>query len=373
MSRTETQRTTLRLFCDTIVPRIDREPDPHGHWARTATDIGVDQGVEQLIDELDEELKAGLAQLLDALDSQNLDRMPSQLSREQVLHNMALASPDAAAGLQALGGMTLFLNYGMPDPQTGRNPNWDVFGYPGPSGVPPQAPKALHPIVPGDTLEADVVVVGSGAGGATIAGTLAQAGRKVVVLEASGYFTEQDFNQLELPAYQEMYWRGGPTPTADGNVSLQAGTTLGGGTVVNWTNCLRTYPWVREQWAREYGLDGVDGTDYERHLDTVLTRIGATDELSDLNGPQQRMKEGCEKLGWDFRKVVRNADPSRYKFESAGHLGFGDQSGSKNSADKTWLVDAVQHDADVVIRCRARRVLVENGRAARVEARYAPR
>ena len=38
MSLTDTQRTTLRLFCDTIVPRIDREPDPHGHWARTATD-----------------------------------------------------------------------------------------------------------------------------------------------------------------------------------------------------------------------------------------------------------------------------------------------------------------------------------------------
>ena len=46
---------------------------------------------------------------------------------------------------------------------------------------------------------------------------------KVVVLEAAGYFNESDFYQLELSAYEEMYWRGGPTPTADGNVSLQAG------------------------------------------------------------------------------------------------------------------------------------------------------
>src|SRR4051795_4703240 len=372
MSLTDTQPSTPRLFCDTIVPRVDRQPDPHGFFARTASDIGVEQGVEQLIDSLDEELRTGLAQLLDALASQGLDRMPSQLSREQVLHNMTLASPEAAAGIQALGGMTLFLNYGMPDPQTGRNPNWDVFAYPGPSGVPSQTPKTLNPIVPGDTIEADVVVVGSGAGGATIAGTLAQAGRKVVVLEASGYFTEQDFNQLELPAYQEMFWRGGPTPTADGNVSLQAGTTLGGGTVINWTNCLRTYPWVREQWAREHGLEGVDGPDYERHLDTVLGRIGANDQASDLNGPQQRMKEGCEKLGWDFRKVVRNADLERYSYESAGHLGFGDGSGSKSSADKTWLADAAEHDADMVVRCHADRIITENGRAAGVEATYAP-
>jgi choline dehydrogenase-like flavoprotein len=373
MSLTDTQRATLRLFCDTIVPRIDRQPDPHGHWARTATEIGVDQGVEQLIEGLDETLQAGLGQLLDALASQGLERMPSQLSREQVLHNMTLASPDAAAGIQALTGMTLFLNYGMPDPQTGQNPNWKVFGYPGPTSAPPQHEKPLQPLTPsGDTLEADVVVVGSGSGGATIAGTLAKQGKKVIVLEASGYFTEQDFLQLELPAYQEMYWRGGPTPTADGNISLQAGTTLGGGTVINWTNCLRTYPWVREQWAGEHGLEGVDGPEYERHLDTVLQRIGATDQASDLNGPQQRMKEGCEKLGWDFRKVVRNTDLSKYSFETAGYLGFGDQSGSKQSADKTWLADAADHDADIVVRCRAERVLTENGRAAGVEATYAP-
>jgi choline dehydrogenase-like flavoprotein len=372
MSLTDTQRATLRLFCNTIVPSIDRAPDPHGFFARSASDIGVEQGVEQLIEGLDEELRTGLGQLLDALSSQGLERMPSQLSREQVVHNMTLASPEAAAGLQALTGMTLFLNYGMPDPQTGQNPNWQVFGYPGPVSPPPQTPKPIEPLVPDDgaMLEADVCVIGSGSGGSVIAGTLAGQGQKVIVLEAGGYFTEADFLQLELAAYQDMYWRGGPTPTADGNVSLQAGTALGGGTVVNWTNCLRTYPWVREQWAGEHGLEGVDGPEYERHLDAVLARIGATDELSDLNGPQQRMKEGCEALGWDFRKVVRNADPTKYSYDSAGYLGFGDQSGSKLSADKTWLADAVEADADVVVRCRADRVLVESGRAAGVEATY---
>ena len=372
MSLTDSQRESLRLFCDTIVPRIEREQDPAGFWARTATEIGVDQGVEQLIAGLDEQLQAGLGDLLDALDSQGLARMPSQLSREQILRNMTLASPEAAAGIQALSGMTLFLAYGMPvDPQTGQNPNWATFGYPGPSSPPPQAPKQLEPLaVEGDeaVLEADVCVVGSGSGGSVVAATLAQQGMKVVVLEASGYFNESDFTQLELPAYQQMYWRGGPTPTADGNVSLQAGTALGGGTVINWTNCLRTYPWVREQWAREHGLEGVDSSEYERHLDTVLARIGATDRASDLNGPQQRMKEGCEALGWDFRQVVRNVDPDKYSFESAGYLGFGDQSGSKLSADKTWLLDAAGSDADIVVRAHASRVLTEGGRAAGVEA-----
>src|SRR3954454_15650843 len=299
----EAQRETLRAFCDTIVPSIPRAHDPDGFWARKATDLAIDQGVEQVIATLPPELQVGLAQLLDALAEQQLALL-SQPSREQLLANVTLADPDAAQGVAALTGMTLFLYYGAPDPQTGQNPNWKTFGYPGPAIPPVASEKTITPLVPdGDELEieADVVVVGSGAGGGVVAGTLAQQGLKVVVLEAAGYFDESDFKQLELLAYQEMYWRGGPQPTADGNFSLQAGTTLGGGTTINWTNCLRTFPWVREQWAQEFGLEGVDGAAYEGHLDAVLGRIGATDKASDLNGPHEKMKQGCDRLGWDFR------------------------------------------------------------------------
>src|SRR3712207_833168 len=164
MTLSDTQRETLRLFCDTVVPRIERDPDPGGFWARTASDLGVPDGVEQLIDGLDDELRAGLCQLLDAIDSQGIARAPSQLSREQILRNISLASPEAAGGVQALTNMTLFLAYGAPDPQTGRNPNWEVFGYPGPTSPPPQVPKPIEPLVPddGQVLEADAVVVGSG-------------------------------------------------------------------------------------------------------------------------------------------------------------------------------------------------------------------
>ncbi|MEA2424375.1 MAG: hypothetical protein QOH13_785, partial [Thermoleophilaceae bacterium] len=335
----EAQRDALRAFCDTVVPSVERRDDPDGFWARKATDLAIDQGVEQIIATLPPELQAGLGQLLDALAQQGFGAA-SQASREQLLANVTMVDPGAAQGVGALTGMTLFLFYGAPDPQTGQNPNWKTFAYPGPQIPPVEADKAITPVVPdGDELEleADVVVVGSGAGGGVIAGTLAQQGLKVVVLEAAGYFNESDFKQLELVAYQEMYWRGGPTPTADGNISLQAGTTLGGGTTINWTNCLRTYPWVREQWAREFGLEGVDGAGYDAHLDAVLGRIGATDKASDLNGPQRKMKEGAERLGWDFRLVVRNADLEKYSPEASGFLGFGDPSGAKMSTEKTFL------------------------------------
>ena len=104
-------------------------------------------------------------------------------------------------------------------------------------------------------LEADVCIVGSGAGGGLIAGVLTQAGLDVVVLEAGAAHSEADFSGLELPAFQQLFWRGGPTPTADFNLTLLAAATLGGGPTVNWSNCLRTPSCVREQWARESGLE----------------------------------------------------------------------------------------------------------------------
>ena len=84
-------------------------------------------------------------------------------------------------------------------------------------------PKTLELHVPEgeETIEADVCIVGSGAGGSVIAATLAERGMDVVVLDAAGYFNESDFAQLEFKAYQEMYWRGGPNP--DGGRQRQPG------------------------------------------------------------------------------------------------------------------------------------------------------
>lgn len=367
----EAERKVLGAVCDTVIPAIERDPDPLGFWGRSATDMGVQLGVEQLIEGIpDEQMRAGLAQLLDAIGGQGILRAPSRASREQILRNVGLSGPEAGAGVAALTGMTLLIAYGAPDAETGQNVNWQLLNYPGPISPPPETPKPLQVHRPSgdERIEADVCVVGSGAGGSVVAATLAERGLDVVVLDAAGYFNESDFAQLEFKAYKEMYWRGGPTPTADGNVALMSGATLGGGTTINWTNCLRTRPWVREQWASEHGLEGLDGPDFDRHLDAVWERLGVTDSCSDLNGPQQRLAEGCEALGWSFARITRNADPDSYDPEQAGYMGFGEQSGSKRSADRTWLADAQAHGARLIADCRATRVLVEGGRAAGVEA-----
>ena len=331
--------------------------------------MGADQAILELLATLPEAQQQGMLGLLDAIAQQGF-MSASRASREQLLRTTSLANREAAGGIATLGGLSILITYAGVDPETGLNPNWPVFGFPGALSAPPDEPKRLTPLsIDGDTtLEADAVIVGSGAGGGVIAAELAKAGLRVVILEAGGYFNEADFVQSELWAYENLFWRGGPQITGDMNISIQAGGCLGGGTVVNWTNSLKTKPWVREQWAREHGLEDVGTDEWERHIDAVWERLGVNDDCSDLDVPHQLMQAGAEALGWAFKKTTRNTDPGRYTPESAGFMGFGDQSGSKNSTLRTYLQDAQDHGAQIAVNTMALKVLTEDGAATGVAA-----
>ncbi len=367
---TDIQRAVLRALADTVVPAMPRADDPTGFWAASGSSLGADAAVAQVISELPDEQRHGLLSLLDGLNVLGF-ATGSQRSREQLIRNVALMGSAPAAGMKALTSLTAAMAYAAPDPNTGVNPAWQVFGYDGPPQIAPGGPEPLPTFTPTEsTLSADVCIVGSGAGGGLIAGVLAQAGLNVVVLEAGQARNESDFAGYELLAYQQLFWRGGVNATADGNVSMLAGATLGGGPTVNWTNCLRTPEWVRDDWAEEFGLKDVATPEFDAHIDAVFERLGVNGECSDLNGPHVRMRDGAEALGWSFKTLVRNADKEAYSPDTAGHMGFGDRSGGKRDMRHTYLRDLVDAGGKVIVGCSAKRVLVENGRAAGVEATY---
>jgi choline dehydrogenase-like flavoprotein len=381
----ETQQAVLRALCDTFVPCISVPEDPTGFWARTASDLGVDCVLAKyLVESVPDKLRSGLLGLLDALAARGFVKAP-QDQRERILDTIAQSSSDAARGITFYEKQILLLTYGLPEnpvpnpnlvtygsPQ-GQNPNWEVLGYPGPVSVPRDKPKQIQTVTPeGDrfTLEADVCVVGSGAGGAVIAAKMAVNGRRVVVLEMGGHYNSADFHQLELWGYRHLWYRGGATPTADGHVTLLAGSTLGGGTEVNWMNCVRTPPLVRQDWARQYGLAGIDTPEFDRYMDAAEQRISSGTQTAYFNAQNLRMREGCQKLGYATIQTHVNWDPKLFNPLMAGYTGFGDQTGGKQTARRTFLLDAYQSGARIVVNCRADRILVDQRRAVGVEATY---
>ncbi|GIH96896.1 FAD-dependent oxidoreductase [Planobispora siamensis] len=366
---TPVQRQVLRALVDTAVPALEAEDDPNGFWATPGSAVGADEALAQYLETLPEADQTGVAQLLDGLAMLGFQHQ-GRATREGMLATAMALAPEALVAISTLRAGACMLAHSVTD-ESGRNPFWAQYGYPGPQITPPQAEPYITPHVPadGEVLEADVVVVGSGAGGGTIAGVLATRGRRVVVLEAGGATSERDYRQLEIEGRQMMY-RGGLSVSADGNIGLLAGHTLGGGTTINWHNCVRPSDAVRREWAREHGLEGLDTEEFDRHLEAVLTRMGANDRCSDFNGPHQRMAEGAKALGWSMHTAVRNVDEASYDPVAAGYTQFGDPSGSKRGTLNTYLRDAADHGAKILVHTRADRVLTEGGRATGVEAVY---
>ena len=162
----DAQRRTLATVCDTYVPSIDEPEDPHGFWARAASHLAVPEAIEQALDRVPAEQVEGLRELLDALEAQGLNEASAE-AREAMVHGFADSGPEALAGMHALKGLTMTLHYALPDLGTGRNPNWEAIGYPGPVSPPREATDELRIRRPEGaemTIEADVCVVGSGRG-----------------------------------------------------------------------------------------------------------------------------------------------------------------------------------------------------------------
>ncbi len=271
----------------------------------------------------------------------------------------------------SLRKLLTFLAYADPGID-GPNPRHVAIGY-----RPERPPVAaeLTPIVPlalpfddGDpgepmTLDADVVIVGSGAGGGVMAAELASEGRSVVVLEAGPYVDERSMPDNELDAFARLYLNHGLLATWDSSVTLLAGSGVGGGTLVNWMTTIEAPPAIREEWRREHGLDdledGGDWSDDVRVLDEEMT-VTPTAFVPPKDAVILR---GAEALGWEAAPTQRNTPGC----DDCGSCGFGCRRGTKQSGIRSHLAWAFAAGARIVPRVRVTRVLLEGGRATGVE------
>ncbi|MEO5509685.1 MAG: FAD-binding protein, partial [Longimicrobiales bacterium] len=99
--------------------------------------------------------------------------------------------------------------------------------------------------------KADVVVVGTGAGGGTLAAYLAERGTNVVMVEKGGFFRAEDFSQREETAMADFNGRRGLDSTADNAFFLNYAEAVGGCTVHYWGDSFRTPTDRLERWRTQ--------------------------------------------------------------------------------------------------------------------------
>ncbi|XP_058086159.1 long-chain-alcohol oxidase FAO4A-like [Magnolia sinica] len=213
------------------------------------------------------------------------------------------------------------------------------------------------------SISCDAVVVGSGSGGSVIAGVLAKAGYKVVVLEKGNYFARHSLSLLEGPSTDHMYEGGGLIATDDVGALFLAGSTVGGGSAINWSASIPTPAHVTEEWSNKYGLEMFSSKAYKQALDVVCERMGVQSEINQEGLNNAVLRRGCLELGYPVNNIPRNSPADHY----CGWCHLGCKDGKKKGTQETWLVDSVASGNAVILPgCTALKVLQETDKGRNV-------
>jgi choline dehydrogenase-like flavoprotein len=237
------------------------------------------------------------------------------------------------------------------------------------------APGAAHPrpdvsplraadlVPPGEDESCDVVVVGSGAGGATAARLLAEAGLDVIVLEEGSLWDASSYTTDPLEALARMYRDGGLT-VLEGRpaIPLPVGRCVGGTTVINSGTCPRTPPELLARWRDDHGIAWAP--ELESEFDAIDRDLAVTELPEAAWGANAApCRRGADALGATNRPVRRNAGT----VVRCGTCPTGCAIDAKQAMHVSELPRAAAAGARIRAGMRVTGILTRDGRACGVE------
>jgi choline dehydrogenase-like flavoprotein len=209
------------------------------------------------------------------------------------------------------------------------------------------------------TLEADVVVIGSGAGGGVTAEILALSGLKVLIVEEGALRSSKDFKMREAEAYPSLYQESAARKTRDKSINILQGKAVGGSTTVNWTSSFRTPPATLAFWQREYALKDYSQEALAPWFAMMERRLHIEDWPTPPNQNNELLRQGAAKLNIPVAAIRRNVKGCW----NLGYCGMGCPTNAKQSMLVTTIPSALQHGATLLTHARAERFVWQGDRA----------
>jgi choline dehydrogenase-like flavoprotein len=191
-----------------------------------------------------------------------------------------------------------------------------------------------------------VLVVGSGPGGAVVAKELAERGKDVILVEEGPPISAKEFRQ-ETAASMRQTLRESGMRVAQGNAffpTMQA-IALGGGSLINSAICCRVPHWVLDKWAAQHSLTDLHAGSLDEHFDDIERFLGIEYTQIDVQGERNLLfKKGCDALGYSSEPTPRNASGCK----GSGECFTGCRTGAKKSTDVSYVPAAIDHGARVL-------------------------
>jgi len=221
------------------------------------------------------------------------------------------------------------------------------------AGIPPGMTQQSQ-VTSNLAAECSVVIVGSGAGGATMAAELADAGVDVVIVEEGGYHPTESFTAATGRALRTLY-RDAGAGLALGRppVLFSEGRCVGGSTVVNGGMSWRTPTRVLKRWSTEEGVVEASEREMEPYFAKVESRISVALQDAETIGKDMRLlKAGADAKGWKIIPNLRN----QLHCAGSNNCTNGCPTGAKRSMLVTNIPWALRRGARLFADCRVERI-----------------
>jgi choline dehydrogenase-like flavoprotein len=217
-------------------------------------------------------------------------------------------------------------------------------------------------------LEADYVVVGSGAGGGSAAVSLARGGAKVAIVEAGPWRDPADSPQSVYGTVREMMDSWGSNFTRGRAFwPIVQGSLVGGSTVINSAIAVRTPADIFDLWERDHGIPKTIGDGVARAQDELERELHVEEVPEPSRGKQSLLaKVAGDKLGFEsyfMRRYIKDC-----KGNSDCLQGCRDD--KKQSLNRNFIPEVMERGGDVVSCAPVDRILLEGNRAVGVRGRF---
>ncbi|MCO4764050.1 MAG: GMC family oxidoreductase [Myxococcales bacterium] len=220
---------------------------------------------------------------------------------------------------------------------------------------------------PDHIVDAEVVVVGTGAGGASIGAHLAEAGVDVVFVEEGGHHPTSSFNPYLAESLPRLWRDAGTTMIFGKSPFIYAeGRCVGGSTVINGAMTYRTPESVLSEWQAHLKAPELGPAAMDPWFATVEEDISARHQIpGSIGGDNRIMSLGAERSGWHHQKNTRNQDHC----VGANNCVLGCVTGAKQSTLVSYMPRAFKAGARCLTEVRILSLRIENGRCTGVEGR----